>query len=99
MHPGTIWAIIGVIIGIVGGLIGSYFSIKDTNGPKEKSFATKAVIISWIAGIVFLTLLFYLPKPFNDLIWIPYVIALPLAIRYWNKKQQKIRREEEKEKV
>ena len=95
MHPGIIGGIIGGIVGIIGGLIGSYFGIKNAKGPKERAFMTKAVIICWIAIIAFLALLFYLPKPFNYLLWIPYVIALPLAIRYWNKKQQGIRTEEE----
>jgi hypothetical protein len=84
---------------LLGGLIGSYFSIKNIKGPKEKAFAIKAVIIWWISIIVLLALFFYLPKPFNYLLWIPYGIALPLAIRYCNKKQQEIRTEEEKEKA
>ncbi|MBL7198237.1 MAG: hypothetical protein ISS47_09075 [Candidatus Omnitrophica bacterium] len=94
MQLGTIGGIIGGIIGVIGGLIGSYFSIKNTKGPKEKAFMIKAVIVCWIAVTAFLALLHHLPEPFNFLLWVPYIIALCLVIRYGNKKQQQIRREE-----
>lgn len=94
MDPGLLGGIIGVTIGIMGGLIGSYFSIKNTEGPKEKEFVTKAVILFWIAGIIFLALIFYIPIPYNTLVWIPYLIALPLVIRYLNKKLEEIKIEE-----
>lgn len=42
MNPGLIVGIIGGIFGISGGVIGTYFSIKNTNGPKERSFIIKA---------------------------------------------------------
>jgi Ca2+/Na+ antiporter len=95
MHPGTIGGIIGGVIGVLGGLVGSYFSIKNTNGPKEKAFMIKCIIIGWVAIIVFLILLFYIPKPYNFLLWIPYGFVLFLAIRYGNKKQREIRKQEE----
>ncbi len=90
------WAggILGGIIGTLGGIIGCYFSIKNTNGPKEKSFMIKSVVVMWIAILLFLTLLFTLPKPYNFLLWIPYGILLPIAILYGNRKQQEIRNSE-----
>ncbi|KPJ72805.1 hypothetical protein AMJ52_05050 [candidate division TA06 bacterium DG_78] len=99
MHPGIIGGIIGGVIGVIGGLVGSYFSIKNTNGPKERAFMIKFVIIGWIAIIVFLLLLFYLPKPYNFLLWIPYGFALFIAIRYGNRKQREIRKQEEESKI
>jgi len=36
MNTGLIGGIIGGIIGVAGGIIGTYFSIKNTNGPKER---------------------------------------------------------------
>jgi hypothetical protein len=38
--------------------------------------------------------LFVLPKPFNWLLWVPYAIALPLGIRWSNRRQLEIRAEE-----
>lgn len=96
MSSGMISGIIGGVIGILGGLLGTYCSIKNTNGPKEKAFMIKCAIIAWVAIIIFLLLLFYLPKPYNFLAWIPYGILLPTAIVKLNKKQQQIREEEKK---
>lgn len=96
MHPGYIGAIVGSILGLAGGIIGTYFSIKNTNGPKERTFMIKASVVAWIAMGIFLALLFLLPNPYRWLVWIPYTIFLPIGIIYGNKRQTKIRMEESK---
>jgi uncharacterized membrane protein YfcA len=93
---GLIGGIIGGVLGCIGGIIGTYFSIKNVNGPKERVFIVRCVVVGWIAIAAFLTLLFLLPHPYRYLLWIPYGIALPLGIRYGNRKQNIIR-ESEKE--
>lgn len=94
MHPGTIGGIIGGLGGLAGGIIGTYFSIKNTNGPKERAFMIKACIIGWIGILVFLGLMYALPNPYRYFLWIPYGILLPIAIVTGNRKQQRIRQEE-----
>jgi uncharacterized membrane protein YfcA len=91
---GLIGGIIGGVLGCIGGIIGTYFSIKNVNGPREKAFMVRCVVVGWIAIAVFLTLLFLLPHPYRYLLWIPYGIALPLGIRYGNRKQNMIRESE-----
>lgn len=94
MHPGVIGGIAGGLLGVAGGIIGTYFSIKNTNGPRERAFMIKASVAGWIAISLFLGLLFALPDPYGHFLWIPYGILLPLAIVVGNRKQQKIREEE-----
>ena len=94
MHPGTIGGIIGGLGGLAGGIIGTYCSIKNTNGPKERAFMIKACVIGWIAILVFLGLMFALPSPYRYFLWIPYGILLPIAIVTGNRKQQRIRQKE-----
>ena len=96
MSAGMIGGICGSVIGVLGGLIGTYFSIKNTNSPREKAFMIKFAISIWIGIAAFLVLLLSLPKPYNFLMWIPYGIALPIAIIYCNKTQNKIREEDKK---
>jgi len=91
---GFFGGILGGILGCIGGFIGTYFSIKNTNGPKEKAFMIKCAVICWIAIGVFLALLLLLPIPYNFLLWIPYGIALPLGILYVNKNLNQIRETE-----
>ena len=98
MHPGTIGGIIGGLGGLAGGIIGTYFSIKNTNGPREQAFMIKASVVGWIAILVFLGLIFSMPEPYRYFLWIPYGILLPLAIVTGNKKLQKIRQEESQNK-
>jgi hypothetical protein len=99
MHPGYIGAIVGCILGLAGGIIGTYFSIKNTNGPKERTFMIKASAVVWIAVGILMALLFLLPNPYRWLMWIPYAILLPTGIIYGNKRQKQIRLDESKSKL
>jgi phosphotransferase system glucose/maltose/N-acetylglucosamine-specific IIC component len=96
MDLGTVGGIIGAVIGLAGGAIGTYASIKNTGGPKERQFMVRAAVAAWIGITLFLALLFVLPSPYRWLIWIPYGVALPLAIVSLNRKQQAIRSDEER---
>jgi hypothetical protein len=95
MNPGLVIGIaLSVSLGICGGAIGTYFSIKNTFGPRERAFMIRISIVTWIAVSIFVAALMLLPKPYNFLLWIPYGIALPLAIIRWNRKQLEIRDQE-----
>jgi len=96
MYGGLIGAIVVGIIGLTGGIVGTYFSIKNTNGPKERMFMIKVSVIGWIAIGIFITLLFLLQHPYRWFLWIPYGILLPIGIIFGNKRQAKIRAEESK---
>jgi hypothetical protein len=91
---GWIGGITGGLLGLLGGVIGSWFSIKNTNGPRERAFMIRATAVCWVAILLFLGLMFALPMPYRFFLWIPYGVLLPLGISYWNRRQRQIRREE-----
>lgn len=94
MHPGVMGAIVGSVLGLLGGAVGTYFSIRNTRGPKERTFVIKAAGITWVAVTLFLAGLLLLPAPYRFLLWVPYAILLPVGIRKWNREQARIRDEE-----
>jgi len=94
MQPGTIVGIVGSVIGICGGIVGTYFSIRSTNGPKERSLVIKASAMTWVAVAVFLSALLLLPSPYNQLMWIPYGLLLGFGFRKLNEMQKRIHDEE-----
>jgi Ca2+/Na+ antiporter len=98
MNAGLIGGIIGGIIGIAGGVIGTYFSIKNTNGPKERAFMIKASVAFWIFGILFIILLFTLSSPYKWFLWLFYGIFLPISIRIMNTKLCQVKQEEVQDK-
>ena len=59
MHPGTIGGIVGIVLGIVGatlgilGGLGCFCSIKNTDGPRKRSFMIKASIICFVGFTIF----------------------------------------------
>ncbi len=91
MDSGVFGGIIGAVVGVIGGAFGTYLSIKNTAGPRERQFMVRVAVVTWVAVTAFLGLLFVLPSPYRWLIWIPYGVALPLAIVSLNRKQQAIR--------
>jgi hypothetical protein len=94
MDNGLAGAIVGSVIGLAGGIVGTWFSIRNTSGPRERSFMVRVSVIAWIAITAFVAGLLLLPRPYNWLLWVPYAIALPLCIRSLNRRQQQIRAEE-----
>ena len=99
MNAEIFWGIAGGIIGLIGGIIGSYFSIKNTNGPKEKEFAIRATLITWALVIIYAALFIGLPFPQKMYLMIPYGLILPLGVWYWNRTQQNIRTKEAQNKA
>ncbi len=91
---GMLGGIIGSVLGLLGGIVGTYFSIKNTRGPRERAFAIKASILAWVFLAAFLGALLLLPPTQRFWPWLPYVVVLPLGIRSWNRRQSKIRKEE-----
>ena len=101
MNPeliGLIGGIVGGIIGVAGGLLGTYFSIKNTNGPQERAFVIKVSIACWIFVLAFIFGMCLIPG-FYKLLLIPfYAVGLVAGILLCNKKQTQIRLEESKKK-
>jgi len=91
---GLAGGIVGGLIGLAGGIVGIYFSIKNTNGPREHAFMIKAGVVCLAAILLFFWLMYVLPNPYRFFLWIPYSILLPLSIIFGNRAQQRIRKEE-----
>lgn len=92
----AIWAgpILGSLIGILGGAFGTYCSIKNTKGPRERAFMVRASVVCWVGVTIFALGMWLVPVPYEyGLIGI-YVVALLLAVRHWNRRQAVIRAEE-----
>ena len=68
MNAGWIGGIAGVAIGLIGGIIGTYFSIKNTSGPRERAFVIKACVVVWVGGGLFLAGMLALPDPYRHLL-------------------------------
>jgi fatty acid desaturase len=97
MDPATVGLVGGIgggVIGLMGGALGTYFSIKNTAGPRERAFMVKVAALGWVAVTAFLAALWFTPSPYRFLWWLPYGLLLPWAIRTGNRRQEEIRREE-----
>ena len=91
---GWVGGILDSLLGVAGGLMGTYFTIKNTKGPRERAFTIKGSIICWAFVIAFLAGLWLIPFWYNLLLWVPYAILLVFGIQKWNQTQLRIRQEE-----
>lgn len=91
---GWIGPIVGGGIGLFGAMIGTYFTVRNTNGPRERHFVIKASILCWIVVLLFVTGMALIPGWYKLLLVIPYLIGLIVGIRKWNEIQFRLQREE-----
>src|ERR1017187_7363966 len=99
MNPGLIGligGIVGGIVGVAGGLLGTYLSIKNTKGPRERAFVIKASIACWIFVLAFVFGMCLIPGLYKLFLIPIYVVGLVAGILLGNKKQLQIRLEESK---
>lgn len=90
-------AVLGGLLGILGAAIGVYFSVKNTNGPRERAFVIRASVLCLVGALAFGVGLWLIPLPYKFGLVPVYVIALLIAIRHWNRRQAAIRAEETKD--
>jgi len=91
---GLIGALGGTLLGVLGGVYGTWNSVQQTNGPRERAFVVKMSVLFWIVVSLFVVLVFVLPAPWNYYIWLPYGLWLTSTIRRSDLKQQAIREAE-----
>ena len=81
-------------MGLAGAAIGTYLSIRNTSGPRERAFMVRVASVAWAAITAFLVALFLVPFPYKWLLWVAYVPALVTAILWSNRRQRRIRTDE-----
>jgi len=93
MEIGLIGGILGGVLGALGGVYGTWCSIRNTRGPRERAYMIRVSVIAWIALAIFLAGLL-LPDPHRLWMWVPYGILLPLGIHRVNRRLFEIRNDE-----
>jgi Na+-transporting NADH:ubiquinone oxidoreductase subunit NqrD len=91
---GIIGGIGGALLGLIGGGIGTYVSIKNAQGPRERSFLVSVSVMAWVALVAFLATLFLIPAPFRFFLWLPWIGLLIWGVRVWKQRHAHIRAEE-----
>ena len=89
---GLIGGIFGSVVGTLAGIIATYVIIKRAEGPLERAFMIRYCIVTWLTVLGFLFLLFTLPKPFNWVMWFPYLLWMLTARSIWRKKHTEVKR-------
>src|SRR5262245_7632232 len=94
MDPGLIGGLVGSVVGLAGGAIGTYVSIRNTVGPRERAFMIRVARVIWIAVTGFVVAVLIVPYPYKWVLWVAYVPLLLTAIVWGNRRQRQIRAEE-----
>ena len=85
----------GSLIGLIGAAIGCYYSIKNTNGPKERQYMIRLVSATTLLISILLIGVFTTGFPTAHWLMLPFfAVVLPAIIYFGNKRQRAIRTEE-----
>jgi len=88
----VIW--LGSSFGVLGGAVGTWCSIRNTRGPRERAFMIRVSVLCWLAVTAFLATLFFLPFHYHAFLCLPEMFGLHFAIRAGNRKLEHLRAEE-----
>lgn len=94
MDAAAVGAIIGGVIGLAGALIGTYFAVKQTNGPRERRFMRRASLAAWLVLLVFAAVMIFVPSV-RTWGWMPACALVVFGVPLVNRRQQYIRQYEE----
>lgn len=84
----------GCASGVAVGLAGTYLAVAESRGPQERSFMRRAAVVCWVAVAAYFGALFLLEEAW-PLVWAGCLVALPLGLRQWSRRQREIRRWEQ----
>jgi len=94
---GLVGGIAGGLIGLMGAAIGTYFSVRNTNGPRERAFVIRSAVGLWVAILALAIGSWFATPTVRSLVAALFFLAIAPAIRLLNRRQQRIRGEEEAE--
>lgn len=86
MDTGMMGGVIGGVLGIAGGALGTWMTVKNTKTPRERAFAIRAAVLTWLFvggfGGGFLVALFLAPPTAKIYLWGAFAIAYPPALLF-----------------
>ena len=84
----------GVLILLIG-VVGTFHSVKNTKGPKERVFAAQSNLLAWVAIAIFFITVYFLREPYNFMAVVLYFAAFPFVVYRVCSRRLLIRRLEE----
>ena len=87
-------AIGGSVIGVLGGVVGTWCSIRNTGGPRERAFMIRVAVCCWLAVTAFLAALWLIPFQYEAILCVPEILGLHFAIKAGNRRLAQIRKED-----
>jgi hypothetical protein len=91
---GATLGVLGAVFGVLGGIVGTWFSIRNTNGPRERSFIVRASLLCWLAVTAFLVAIWFIPFSYQPLLDLLFLFWIHRALHSWNRRHIQIRKEE-----
>jgi Ca2+/Na+ antiporter len=62
------------------GVVGTFQSVKNTKGPRERAFAAQSNLLAWMAVAILFVTMYFVPEPYNYLVVVLYFAAFPFIV-------------------
>lgn len=80
---------------LIYGVFTTHFSVKRSRSAKERFFAIRTAVFSWLIGLFFLFAFLFLPNKPRILMMLPAVFVAFTLSRVWRNSRQRLRREDQ----
>jgi hypothetical protein len=81
-------------VALLGGVLVTYHRVRAASGRRERAFVVRAAAAFWLFVLAFLAGTALVPDGYEYPLWAAYAGLLFLGTRAWNRRQDRIRREE-----
>ena len=83
--------------GLIVGIVATYYNIRQSKGPKERSFSIRVCVASWLVVAWMLACAYFLPSPYRFYSTALFLLICPLLVYKWAHTHALIRMVEQQE--
>jgi hypothetical protein len=80
MDVGMVGGVAGGVLGLAGAAIGTFVSVVNTRGPRERAYMVRLAALGWLWVAVLVAWLLLAPSPWNRaavLLTLPPLLSIP----------------------
>jgi Na+/H+ antiporter NhaD/arsenite permease-like protein len=82
---------------LIYGVFSTHVSVRRSRSEKERAFAIRTAVFSWMVGFLFLFAFVFLPNKPRVLMLLPaFFVAVTLA-KFWRNSRERLRREHQEQ--
>jgi hypothetical protein len=80
---------------LIYAVLGTHFTLRRCQSDKERAFAIRISLFSWVVGFILLVAFLFLPGKQRVLMLLPVFFAAVTLAKFWRNSKERLRREQQ----